>query len=126
MGQYPLTKSFVNYIISLIGIGTLIHVARLCNLQWKTVKNPDKENLKERPKQFSFKKLEYLSIKKGHHYMTIIRGIPTGQIIYAVEGRREKKSFSWESFQKFLVKNPMPEVKIVHRLFQSSSECGIH
>ena len=31
--------------------------------------------------------------------------------------RSQKKSFSWESFQKFLVKNPMPEVKIVHRLF---------
>jgi len=39
MGQYPLTKSFVNYIISLIRISTLLHVARLFSLQWKTVKN---------------------------------------------------------------------------------------
>jgi len=95
LGKYPLTKSFVNYIISLIGISTLLHVARLCNLQWKTVRNLDKENLKRRPKQFSFKKLEYLSIdeiaiRKGHHYMTIISDIATGQIIYAVEGRSEE------------------------------------
>jgi transposase len=95
MGKYPLTKSFVNYIISLIGISTLLHVARLFSLQWKTVKNLDKENLKRRPKQFSFKKLEYLSIdeiaiRKGHHYMTIISDIATGQIIYAVEGRKEE------------------------------------
>ncbi len=95
MGKYPLTKSFVNYIISLIGISTLLHVARLSCLQWKTVKNLDKENLKRRPKQFSFKKLEYLSIdeiaiKKGHHYMTIISDISSGQIIFAVEGRKEE------------------------------------
>ena len=95
MGKYPLTKSFVNYIISLIGISTLLHVARLSGLQWKTVKNLDKENLKRRPKQFSFKKLEYLSIdeiaiRKGHHYMTIISDITTGQIIFAVEGRKEE------------------------------------
>lgn len=95
MGKYPLTKSFVNYIISLIGISTLLHVARLFCLQWKTVKNLDKENLKRRPKQFSFKKLEYLSIdeiaiRKGHHYMTIISDITTGQIIFAVKGRKEE------------------------------------
>ena len=95
MGKYPLTKSFVNYIISLIGISTLLHVARLAGLQWKTLKNLDKENLKRRPKQFSFKKLEYLSIdeiaiRKGHHYMTIISDIATGQIIFAVEGRKEE------------------------------------
>jgi transposase len=95
MGKYPLTKSFVTYIVSLIGISTLLHVARLSGLQWKTVKNLDKENLKKRPKQFSFKKLMYLSIdeiaiKKGHHYMTIISDISTGQIIFAVEGRKEE------------------------------------
>jgi len=95
MGKYPLTKSFVNYLVSLIGISTILHVARLCNLQWKTLKNIDKENLKKRPKQFSFKKLRYISIdeiaiKKGHHYMTIISDISTGQIIYAVEGRKEE------------------------------------
>ena len=95
IGKYPLTKSFVNYIISLIGISTLLHVARLYDLQWKTVKNLDKENLKRRPKQFSFKKLRHLSIdeiaiRKGHHYMTVISDIATGQIIFAVEGRKEE------------------------------------
>jgi transposase len=59
------------------------------------VKNIDKNNLLKRAKQFSFKKLRYISIdeiaiKKGHNYMTIFTDISTGQIIHAVEGRNEE------------------------------------
>lgn len=94
MGKLPLTKSFVRYIVQLTGMSTLLHIARLYGLQWKTVKNIDKANLLKRKKQFSFKKLRYISIdeiaiRKGHHYMTIITDVFTGQIIYAVEGRKE-------------------------------------
>jgi transposase len=96
MGKLPLTKSFVRNIIELTGMSTLLHIARLYDLQWKTVKNIDKANLLKRQKQFSFKKLRYISIdeiaiRKGHHYMTIISDIFTGQIIYAVKGRKEKE-----------------------------------
>jgi len=74
---------------------TLLCVALFLGLQWKTIKNIDKENLRKRAKQFSFKKLRYLSIdeiaiKKGHKYMTIFTDISTGQIIHAVEGRKEE------------------------------------
>jgi len=31
--------------------------------------------------------------------------------------RSQKRSFNWEEFNKFCLKNPMPEVRIVHRLF---------
>lgn len=31
--------------------------------------------------------------------------------------RSQKKSFNWSQFNKFLQRHPMPEVKIVHRLF---------
>jgi len=31
--------------------------------------------------------------------------------------RSQKKSFDWENFHKFIQKNPLPAVKIVHRLF---------
>lgn len=96
MGKLPLTKSFIRHIIELTGMSTLLHIARLYGLQWKTVKNIDKTNLSKRQKQFSFKKLRYISvdeiaIRKGHHYMTIITDIFTGQIIYAVKGRKEKE-----------------------------------
>jgi transposase len=94
-GKLPLTKSLITYILQLAAISTLLSVATFLGLQWKTVKNIDKKYLRERSKQFSFKKLRYISIdeiaiKKGHKYMTIFTDISTGQIIHAVEGRREK------------------------------------
>lgn len=59
------------------------------------MKNLDKTNPRKRAKQFSFRKLRYISIdeiaiKKGHKYMTIFTDITTGQIIHAVEGRDEE------------------------------------
>lgn len=94
-GKLPMTKSFINYVVQLIGMTTLLAVASFLGLQWKTVKTIDKVNLSKRSKQFSFKKLRYISvdeiaIKKGHHYMTIFTDISTGQIIHAVEGRSEE------------------------------------
>jgi len=93
-GKLPMTHSFIHYILQLTGISTLLSAAVLLGLQWKTVKNIDKANLIKRAKQFSFKKLRYVSIdeiaiKKGHKYMTIFTDISTGQIIHAVEGRSE-------------------------------------
>jgi transposase len=94
-GKLPMTKSFVHHIIQLTAMTTLLCVALFLGLQWKTVKNIDKANLSKRAKQFSFKKLRYISIdeiaiKKRHKYMTIFTDISTGQIIHAVEGRREE------------------------------------
>ena len=94
-GKLPLTTSFIYYIIQLTGMTTLLCVALFLGLQWKTVKNIDKANLSKRAKQFSFKKLRYISIdeiaiKKGHNYMTIFTDISTGQIIHVVEGRSEE------------------------------------
>jgi len=93
-GKIPMTNSFIRYIIQLTAMTTLLCVALFLKLQWKTIKNIDKRHLSKRPKQFSFKKLRYLSIdeiaiKKRHKYMTIVTDISTGQIIHAVEGRNE-------------------------------------
>ena len=95
-GKLPMTKAFISYILQLTAMTTLLCVALFLGLQWKTIKNIDKENLRKRAKQFSFKKLRYISIdeiatKKGHKYMTIFTDISTGQIIHAVEGRREEE-----------------------------------
>jgi transposase len=90
-----MTNSFIRYVIQLTAMSTLLAVAILLGIQWNTVKNIDKANLAKRAKQFSFKKLRYLSIdeiaiKKGHKYMTIFTDISTGKIIHAVEGRKEE------------------------------------
>jgi transposase len=95
VGKLPMTKTFINYIISLNRISTLLHVSEFLSLKWKTVKNIDKAHLKKRPKQFSYRKLRYLSIdeiavRKGHIYMTVVSDLSTGQIIYAVRGRKEE------------------------------------
>jgi transposase len=95
IGKLPMTKSFIRYVIQLTAMTTLLAVAIFLGMQWNTVKNIDKANLAKRAKQFSFKKLRYLSIdeiaiKKGHKYMTIFTDISTGRIIHAVEGRKEE------------------------------------
>ena len=106
IGKLPLTKSLMYYILQLTTMATLLSVALFLGLQWKTVKNIDKANLAKRAKQFSFKKLRYISvdeiaIKKGHKYMTIFTDIATGQIIHAVEGRSEE---ALRPFLKLLAK----------------------
>ena len=105
-GKLPMTNSFIDYVVQLTVIATLLSVALLLVLQWKTVKNIDKANLAKRAKQFSFRKLRYISvdeiaIKKGHKYMTIFTDISTGQIIHAVEGRNEEAT---RPFLKLLAK----------------------
>lgn len=94
-GKFPLTNAFIWYVIQLMSMTTLLCVALFLGLQWRTVKSIDKANLSKRAKQFSFKKLRYISIdeiaiKKGHKYMTIFTDISTGQIIHAVVGRSEE------------------------------------
>jgi len=94
LGKVPMTTTFINYILSLCRISTLLHVANLLCLEWKTVKNIHKAHLKKRPKQFSYRRLQYISIdeiaiRKGHVYMIIVTNLETGQVIHAVKGRKE-------------------------------------
>ena len=106
LGKLPMSKSFIWYIVQLISMTTLLCVSLFLGFQWRTVKNIDKTNLSKRAKQFSFKKLRYISIdeiaiKKGHKYMTIFTDISTGQIIHAVEGRNKE---ALKPFLKLLFK----------------------
>jgi transposase len=82
LGKLPMTRSYMLYIVQLTAMATLLAVALFLGLQWKTIKNIDKANLAKRAKQFSFRKLRYVSIdeiaiKKGHKYMTIFTDIST-------------------------------------------------
>lgn len=77
-GKLPMTNAFINYVLQLTAMTTLLCVALFLGLQWKTVKNLDKANLRKRAKQFSFRKLRYISIdeiaiRKGHKYMPSLR-----------------------------------------------------
>lgn len=91
-GKFPMTRTFVNYILSLIKLGTVQGVSIFLDLQWKSVKNIHKDFLATKYKKINYSDLVYISvdefaIKKGHKYMTVFTDIRSGRVIYAVEGR---------------------------------------
>ncbi len=91
-GKQRMVRAFVQYVLSLIAIGTILGVARFLGVGWDLVKNIHKEHLKNKYQNIDFENLVFLSIdeftiRKGHNYMTIFVDIRTGQIIHAIEGR---------------------------------------
>ncbi|GAB4231339.1 MAG: hypothetical protein Tsb0021_09770 [Chlamydiales bacterium] len=87
-----MVRAFVDYVLCLITISTILGVARFIGAGWDLVKNIHKDHLKKKYQKISFKELEFLSIdefsiRKGHNYMTIFVDIRTGCILHAVEGR---------------------------------------
>lgn len=93
VGKFPMTKSFFNYILSLVRVGTIQSISIFLNLNWKTVKNIHKDWLSAKYKKLNYRNITYLSvdefsIKKGHKYMSVFTDILTGRIVYAVEGRK--------------------------------------
>lgn len=93
VGKFPMTRAFVNYVLSLVKLGTVQGVAIFLGLQWKSVKNIHKDFLSTKYKKINYRNLVYLSvdefaIRKGHKYMTVFTDIGTGRVIYAVEGRK--------------------------------------
>ena len=91
-GKQRMVRAFVQYVLSLITIGTILGVARFLGVGWDLVKSIHKEHLKNKFQRIDFENLMFLSIdefsiRKGHNYMTIFVDIRTGQIIHAVEGR---------------------------------------
>lgn len=91
-GKQRMVHAFVEYVLCLIAISTILGVARFLGVGWDLVKNIHKEHLKNKYLNITFEELEFLSIdefsiRKGHNYMTIFVDIRTGRIIHAVEGR---------------------------------------
>jgi transposase len=93
-GKQRMVRAFVQYVLCLIAIGTILGVARFLGVGWDMIKNIHKEHLKKKYEEIEFDKLEFLSIdefsiRKGHNYMTIFVDIRTGRIIHAIEGRSQ-------------------------------------
>lgn len=94
-GKQRMVLAFVRYVLDLIVLGTVLGVARFLGVSWDLVKDIHKEGLQRKYQNIPFRQLEYLSIdefsiRKGHHYMTIMVDIRTGRIIHAVEGRSKE------------------------------------
>lgn len=104
-----ITNRFSQFIYDLCQLMTLTDVAELLKLSWDQVKNIDKSELKKHYDNINTKELTILcvdeiSVKKHHHYLTIIANYQTGQVLAVMKDRNH------DSLANFLKKLP-PEVR---------------
>jgi transposase len=74
---------------------TVTEVAQHLQLDWKTVKEIDKQYLEAQYGQPHYEGLHILavdeiSLKKGHKYLTIVLDYETGRVIHVGKGRKAK------------------------------------
>lgn len=88
-----LTKRFQAYILALCNYMNIKEVAKHLGLDWKTVKDTHKDYLKKRfakedigtPRLLA---VDEISLKKGHHYLTVIINWENGRVLWIGEGRK--------------------------------------
>ena len=90
-GKRRRLKAFDRYVVDLCRIAPIKHVALFLSVGWD-FKEIFKDHLKRRLKKRKFKKIRYIavdefSVRKGHHYMTVILDLETGEILYVHENK---------------------------------------
>lgn len=91
-GKRRRLKAFDRYVVDLCRIAPIKHVALFLAVGWDLVKEIFKEHLSTRLRRRKLRKVRYLavdefSIRKGHHYMTVVLDLETGQILHVHEGK---------------------------------------
>ena len=61
-GKQRMVRAFVEYVLCLIAIGTILGVARFLGVGWDLIKGIHKEHLKKKYQEIPFSELEFLSI----------------------------------------------------------------
>lgn len=87
------TRRLATYILVLCQYMTIKEVAKHLGLDWKTIKEIHKQHLKEK---FSHEDIGYpkllavdeISLKKRHHYLTLIINWEVGRVLWVGEGRK--------------------------------------
>lgn len=87
------TKRLMTYILELCQYMTITEVANHLGLDWKTVKDIHKQHLREK---FTHEDIGYprllavdeISLKKRHHYLTVIINWEIGRVLWVGEGRK--------------------------------------
>jgi transposase len=127
---------------------TVSDVARHFELDWKTVKDIDKQHLEAQYGQPELNGLRLLAvdeiaIRKGHSYLTVVLNYETGQVVYVGKERKfrtlnrffkqltgkQRKSIDavamdmWDPYIKAVKKN-LPQAKIVFDLFHVVAAFG--
>lgn len=135
------TRRMARYIYQLCQFMTASEVARHLDLDWKTVKNIDKHYLERDFGQpdlngLSILAVDEISIRKGHHYLTVVLDYCSGRVVFVGKDRRAKtlehffdllsneqrdniQAMAMDMWDPFIkaVKNKAPHVKIVFDFF---------
>jgi transposase len=91
-GKRRRLKAFERYVVDLCTIAPIKHVALFLSVGWDLVKEIFTEHLSRRLRRRKLKHVRYLavdefSIRKGHHYMTVVLDLETGEILHVHEGK---------------------------------------
>ena len=89
------TKRLATYIHHLCRVMTVTEVAQHLKLDWKTIKEIDKQYLEAQYGTPNYDGLRILavdeiSIRKGHKYLTIVLDYETGRVVHVGKGRKAK------------------------------------
>jgi len=89
------TRRLAIYIYHLCKVMTITEVAQHLKLDWKTVKEIDKQFLEAQYGQPNYDGLRILavdeiSLRKGHKYLTIVLDYETGRVIHVAKDRKAK------------------------------------
>jgi len=89
------TKRLATYIHHLCRMMTVTDVAQHLKLDWKTIKEIDKQYLEAQYGKPNYDGLRILavdeiSLKKGHNYLTIVLDYETGRVVHVGKGRKAK------------------------------------
>jgi len=89
------TRRLATYIHHLCKVMTVTEVAQHLQLDWKTVKEIDKQYLEAQYGQPDYDGLRILavdeiSLRKGHKYLTIVLDYETGRVIHVAKDRKAK------------------------------------
>lgn len=87
------TKRLARCIHELCKVMTIADVARHFHIDWKTVKNIDKEFLERDYGRTDYQNLRLLAVdeiavKKGHRYMTVVIDYETGRVVWMGKDRK--------------------------------------
>ena len=115
-----ITKVFCRTIIELRKHMSIQAIAEFYNLRWHTVKEIEKQYLKEKYKTVRIKDVKYIGIDEIHigkdGYITIVRDLETGAVIYVGKGK------GGDALKKFNMKlrRSKPNIKAVTMDFANS------
>ena len=88
-----ITRRLACYVLELCRLLPIRDIARHLDLDWKTIKELHKQYLQKRYSKEDIGLPELLavdeiSLKKGHHYLTVIINWQNGRVLWVGEGRR--------------------------------------